>query len=74
MGKLKLKNTVTIQQEKLLAEKEEKLQKERKELQDVAQSLQNKEQEVVNILYFWEWSFVKDNKFPQMYSLISTLL
>lgn len=53
MGKLKLKNTVTIQQEKLLAEKEEKLQKEQKELQDVGQSLQNKEQEVVvNILCF----------------------
>lgn len=52
MGKLKLKNTVTIQQEKLLAEKEEKLQKEQKELQDVGQSLRSKEQEVVNILYF----------------------
>lgn len=51
MGKLKLKNTVTIQQEKLLAEKEEKLQKEQKELQDVGQSLRIKEQEVVNILY-----------------------
>ncbi|GAB5575293.1 spindle assembly abnormal protein 6 homolog isoform X1 [Prionailurus iriomotensis] len=47
MGKLKLKNTVTIQQEKLLAEKEEKLQKEQKELQDVGQSLRIKEQEVV---------------------------
>lgn len=52
MGKLKLKNTVTIQQEKLLAEKEEKLQKEQKELQDVEQSLRIKEQEVVNILNF----------------------
>lgn len=52
MGKLKLKNTVTIQQEKLLAEKEEKLQKEQRELQDVVQSLRIKEQEVVNILYF----------------------
>lgn len=51
MSKLKLKNTVTIQQEKLLAEKEEKLQKEQKELQDVGQSLRIKEQEVVNILY-----------------------
>ena len=51
MGKLKLKNTVTIQQEKLFAEKEEKLQKEQKELQDVGQSLRIKEQEVVNILY-----------------------
>ncbi|KAF6075816.1 SAS-6 centriolar assembly protein [Phyllostomus discolor] len=49
MGKLKLKNTVTIQQEKLLAEKEEKLQKEQKELQDVGQSLRNKEQEVCKL-------------------------
>lgn len=47
MGKLKLKNTVTIQQEKLLAEKEEMLQKERKEAQDAGQSLRAKEQEVV---------------------------
>lgn len=68
MGKLKLKNTVTIQQEKLLAEKEEKLQKEQKELQDVGQSLRSKEQEVENILYFCVWLFVKDNTFPQMYS------
>ncbi|KAM5293493.1 spindle assembly abnormal protein 6 homolog [Glossophaga mutica] len=49
MGKLKLKNTVTIQQERLLAEKEEKLQKEQKELQDVGQSLRNKEQEVCKL-------------------------
>ncbi|XP_033289519.1 spindle assembly abnormal protein 6 homolog isoform X2 [Orcinus orca] len=49
MGKLKLKNTVTIQQEKLLAEKEEKLQKEQKELQDVVQSLRIKEQEVCKL-------------------------
>ncbi|XP_073907006.1 spindle assembly abnormal protein 6 homolog isoform X2 [Castor canadensis] len=49
MGKLKLKNTVTIQQEKLLAEKEEKLQKEQKELQDVGQSLRVKEQEVCRL-------------------------
>ncbi|KAM6219234.1 spindle assembly abnormal protein 6 homolog [Rhynchocyon petersi] len=49
MGKLKLKNTVTIQQEKLLAEKEEKLQKEEKELQDVGQSLRIKEQEVCRL-------------------------
>ncbi|XP_024426156.3 spindle assembly abnormal protein 6 homolog isoform X1 [Desmodus rotundus] len=49
MGKLKLKNTVTIQQEKLLAEKEDKLQKEQKELQDVGQSLRNKEQEVCKL-------------------------
>ncbi|KAM7054076.1 spindle assembly abnormal protein 6 homolog isoform 1-T1 [Molossus nigricans] len=49
MGKLKLKNTVTIQQEKLLAEKEDKLQKEQKELQDVGQSLRSKEQEVCKL-------------------------
>uniref|UniRef100_A0A9L0RK59 Spindle assembly abnormal protein 6 homolog n=1 Tax=Equus caballus TaxID=9796 RepID=A0A9L0RK59_HORSE len=49
MGKLKLKNTVTIQQEKLLAEKEEKLQKEQKELQDVGQSLRIKEQEICKL-------------------------
>lgn len=53
MGKLKLKNTVTIQQEKLLAEKEEMLQKERKESQDVGQSLRAKEQEVVTVSCFW---------------------
>uniref|UniRef100_A0A8C6QE87 Spindle assembly abnormal protein 6 homolog n=1 Tax=Nannospalax galili TaxID=1026970 RepID=A0A8C6QE87_NANGA len=49
MGKLKLKNTVTIQQEKLLAEKEEMLQKEQKELQDVGQSLRAREQEVCKL-------------------------
>lgn len=49
MGKLKLKNTVTIQQEKLLAEKEEMLQKERKELQDAGQCLRAKEQEVCKL-------------------------
>ncbi|XP_069645612.1 spindle assembly abnormal protein 6 homolog isoform X3 [Haliaeetus albicilla] len=49
MSKLKLKNTVTIQQEKLLAEKEERLQKEQRELQDMGQSLQMKEQEVCKL-------------------------
>ncbi|XP_072610613.1 spindle assembly abnormal protein 6 homolog isoform X3 [Vulpes vulpes] len=49
MGKLKLKNTVTVQQEKLLAEKEDKLQKEQKELQDVGQALRIKEQEVCKL-------------------------
>ncbi|KAL6055789.1 hypothetical protein STEG23_028749 [Scotinomys teguina] len=52
MGKLKLKNTVTIQQEKLLAEKEEMLQKERKESQDAGQALRAKEQEVVIVSCF----------------------
>ncbi|XP_072500205.1 spindle assembly abnormal protein 6 homolog isoform X1 [Notamacropus eugenii] len=46
MSKLKLKNTVTIQQEKLLAEKEEKLKKEQKEVQDIGIALRDKEQEV----------------------------
>ncbi|NWI67074.1 SAS6 protein, partial [Todus mexicanus] len=49
MSKLKLKNTVTIQQEKLLAEKEEKLQKEQKESQELGQSLRTKEQEVCKL-------------------------
>uniref|UniRef100_A0A670YDF7 Spindle assembly abnormal protein 6 homolog n=1 Tax=Pseudonaja textilis TaxID=8673 RepID=A0A670YDF7_PSETE len=49
MSKLKLKNTVTIQQEKLLAEKEEKLQKEQKELQEVESSLREKEQEICKL-------------------------
>lgn len=47
MSKLKLKNTVTIQQEKLLAEKEERLQKEQRELQEAGQSLRMKEEEVL---------------------------
>ncbi|OXB81507.1 UNVERIFIED_CONTAM: hypothetical protein H355_004413 [Colinus virginianus] len=45
MSKLKLKNTVTIQQEKLLAEKEERLQKGQRELQEAGQALRLKEQE-----------------------------
>ncbi|XP_075012501.1 spindle assembly abnormal protein 6 homolog isoform X2 [Calonectris borealis] len=49
MSKLKLKNTVTIQQEKLLAEKEERLQKEQRELQETGQSLRMKEQEVCKL-------------------------
>ncbi|NXS52024.1 SAS6 protein, partial [Brachypteracias leptosomus] len=49
MSKLKLKNTVTIQQEKLLAEKEERLQKEQRELQEMGQSLRVKEQEVCKL-------------------------
>lgn len=67
MGKLKLKNTVTIQQEKLLAEKEDKLQKEQKELQDVGQSLRIKEQEVVNILYFCTCDYLQSITFSQTY-------
>uniref|UniRef100_A0A8C5RSB7 Spindle assembly abnormal protein 6 homolog n=1 Tax=Laticauda laticaudata TaxID=8630 RepID=A0A8C5RSB7_LATLA len=49
MSKLKLKNTVTVQQEKLLVEKEEKLQKEQKELQEVESSLREKEQEICKL-------------------------
>ncbi|NWI01724.1 SAS6 protein, partial [Tichodroma muraria] len=49
MSKLKLKNTVTIQQEKLLAEKEEKLQKEQRESREMGQSLRTKEQEVCKL-------------------------
>ncbi|XP_042317629.1 spindle assembly abnormal protein 6 homolog isoform X4 [Sceloporus undulatus] len=49
MNKLKLKNTVTIQQEKLLAEREEKLQKEHKELQQAESTLRGKEQEVCRL-------------------------
>ncbi|NXY85725.1 SAS6 protein, partial [Alcedo cyanopectus] len=49
MSKLKLKNTVTIQQEKLLAEKEERLQKEQRDLQEMGQSLRTKEQEVCKL-------------------------
>ncbi|NXM31519.1 SAS6 protein, partial [Oxyruncus cristatus] len=49
MSKLKLKNTVTIQQEKLLGEKEERLQKEQRELQEMGQSLRTKEQEVCKL-------------------------
>ncbi|KAM7106741.1 spindle assembly abnormal protein 6 homolog isoform 1-T2 [Ciconia maguari] len=49
ISKLKLKNTVTIQQEKLLAEKEERLQKEQRELQEMGQSLRMKEQEVCKL-------------------------
>ncbi|KAK9404029.1 spindle assembly abnormal protein 6 like [Crotalus adamanteus] len=49
MSKLKLKNTVTVQQEKLLAEKEEKLQKEQKDLQELESSLREKEQEICKL-------------------------
>ncbi|KAJ6658406.1 hypothetical protein lerEdw1_020110 [Lerista edwardsae] len=49
MNKLKLKNTVTIQQEKLLAEKEEKLQKEQKELQEAENLLRGRAQEVCKL-------------------------
>ncbi|KAG8511573.1 Spindle assembly abnormal protein 6, partial [Galemys pyrenaicus] len=81
MGKLKLKNTVTIQQEKLLAEKEEKLQKEQKELQDVGQSLRIKEQEVdgrltyptCGIGYPVSSAFAFQNSFPHPLSAKNTI-
>lgn len=47
-GKLKLKNTVTILRDKLLAEKGEKLQKEQKELQGDEQSLEIKSKKHTN--------------------------
>ncbi|XP_069497688.1 spindle assembly abnormal protein 6 homolog isoform X2 [Ambystoma mexicanum] len=49
VGKLKLKNTVTVQQEKLLTEKEQIILSEQKELQDVGQSLRLKEDEVTKL-------------------------
>lgn len=49
VGKLKLKNTVTVQQEKLLTEKEQQIQCEQKVLQDTRQSLQLKEEEIIKL-------------------------
>ncbi|XP_063284487.1 spindle assembly abnormal protein 6 homolog [Pelobates fuscus] len=45
MGKLKLKNAVTVQQEKLLADHEKRLQGEQKELQESKQSLRLRDEE-----------------------------
>ncbi|XP_075473202.1 spindle assembly abnormal protein 6 homolog isoform X2 [Ascaphus truei] len=45
MSRLKLKNTVTVQQEKLLAEREKLIQEEQRELQDARQSLRLREEE-----------------------------
>uniref|UniRef100_A0A8C5WGZ2 Spindle assembly abnormal protein 6 homolog n=1 Tax=Leptobrachium leishanense TaxID=445787 RepID=A0A8C5WGZ2_9ANUR len=45
MGKLKLKNAVTVQQEKLLSDQEKKMQEEEKELQETKKSLQLQEEE-----------------------------
>ncbi|KAM4722876.1 spindle assembly abnormal protein 6 homolog [Rhinophrynus dorsalis] len=45
MGKLKLKNTVTVQQEKLLAEKEKQIQEDQRQLQESRQCLRLKEDE-----------------------------
>lgn len=49
MEKRKLKNTVIVKQEKLLAEKEETLKKEQQELQGLTQSLKLKEEEVLKL-------------------------
>ncbi|XP_034630642.1 spindle assembly abnormal protein 6 homolog isoform X1 [Trachemys scripta elegans] len=49
MEKMKLKNAVTLQQEKILGEKEQTLQKERLELLNVKQALQQKEEEVFKL-------------------------
>ncbi|XP_078252265.1 spindle assembly abnormal protein 6 homolog isoform X2 [Rhinoraja longicauda] len=46
MEKIKLKNTVTMQQEKLLGEKTQMLQKEQQELTEVQKALRHKEEEV----------------------------
>ncbi|XP_073499145.1 spindle assembly abnormal protein 6 homolog isoform X2 [Phyllobates terribilis] len=46
LGKLKLKNTVTVQQEKLLTEKEKSIQEGQRIMHDVQKSLQSKEEEV----------------------------
>lgn len=51
MEKMKLKNAVTMQQEKLLGEREQILQKERLELNNVKQALQQKEEKVKNIQF-----------------------
>ncbi|XP_025053481.1 spindle assembly abnormal protein 6 homolog [Alligator sinensis] len=49
MEKMKLKNAVTMQQEKLLGEREQILQKERLELNNVKQALQQKEEKALNL-------------------------
>uniref|UniRef100_A0A8C3S3F9 Spindle assembly abnormal protein 6 homolog n=1 Tax=Chelydra serpentina TaxID=8475 RepID=A0A8C3S3F9_CHESE len=46
MEKMKLKNAVTLQQEKILGEKEQTLQKEKLELNNAKQALQQKEDKV----------------------------
>uniref|UniRef100_A0A7M4EUZ8 Spindle assembly abnormal protein 6 homolog n=1 Tax=Crocodylus porosus TaxID=8502 RepID=A0A7M4EUZ8_CROPO len=51
MEKMKLKNAVTMQQEKILGEREQILQKERLELNNVKQALQQKEEEVKSIQF-----------------------
>uniref|UniRef100_A0A671T1X2 Spindle assembly abnormal protein 6 homolog n=1 Tax=Sinocyclocheilus anshuiensis TaxID=1608454 RepID=A0A671T1X2_9TELE len=49
VGKIKVKNTVTVSQEKILQETTEKLQREQRELQDAQQRLRQKEEEVMKL-------------------------
>uniref|UniRef100_A0A672QLY8 Spindle assembly abnormal protein 6 homolog n=1 Tax=Sinocyclocheilus grahami TaxID=75366 RepID=A0A672QLY8_SINGR len=49
MGKIKVKNTVTVSQEKILQETTEKLQRGQRELQDTQQQLRQKEEEVMKL-------------------------
>lgn len=46
MGKIKVKNTVTVSQEKVLQETTDRLQREQRELQDTQHRLRLKEDEV----------------------------
>lgn len=46
VGKIKVKNTVTVSQEKVLQETTERLQREQRELQDTQHRLRLKEEEV----------------------------
>lgn len=50
VGKIKVKNTVTVSQEKVLQETTERLQREQRELQDTQHRLRFKEDEVTNFL------------------------
>lgn len=50
VGKIKVKNTVTVSQEKVLQETTERLQREQRELQDTQHRLRLKEEEVNNFL------------------------
>ncbi|XP_051551431.1 spindle assembly abnormal protein 6 homolog [Myxocyprinus asiaticus] len=49
VGKIKVKNTVTVSQEKVLQETTEKLQREQRELQDTQQRLRQKEDEATKL-------------------------
>ncbi|XP_051763860.1 spindle assembly abnormal protein 6 homolog isoform X1 [Ctenopharyngodon idella] len=49
VGKIKVKNTVTVSQEKILQETTEKLQREQRELQDTQQRLRQKEEEATKL-------------------------